>query len=344
MKKNKNTDINTILKYIILSLISVIVGISGAFLIHSIFTSDSSVYKEQVQATSVPLPTYGTAAAPVYSPDSNKTEATAEPEPSEPAQPAYAQQPVQRSKKIIVLDPGHGKSSSAMSAEEKTRYGWVQNSSGAWGEWRHWKTGTVWHDCQGSGCSKRAPANGSCWYPIGGGDRATEPAINLNNALAAKKYLEAYGFEVRLTRTSDSENPSMTQRLEYCYPNRDTSQAPDADAFVCLHSNAGGGRGSCYITLSGTYDQAGISPSYINDGNTLGKRINDAIVSSTSLSAYGNGAYGGYPELVLFCKSPITIAYLEIGFFDNSSDLAILNSESDKIGKAIADGINAYFN
>ncbi len=248
------------------------------------------------------------------------------------------------SKGIIVIDPGHGKSSSAMTEAEKTRDGWIYNpQKGGWGEWRHFKSNTIWQDCLGSGCTGRAPKNGGCWYSIGSGDRDTEPELNMNNALAAKKYLEDMGYTVRLTRTTN-ENPSMTKRLEYCYPNNDTTQSPDADLFICLHSNAGGGSGSYYIALSGLYDQAGIPNNYIESGNTLGKCINDRIVSGTSLAASSGGRYDGYPELVLFCKSPITIAYLEIGFYDNGSDLAILKSESDSIGKAIANGINDYMN
>ena len=33
---------------------------------------------------------------------------------------------------------------------------------------------------------------------------------------------------------------------------------------------------------------------------------------------------------------------MEIGFFDNASDLAILNSSADQIGKAIAEGVDDY--
>lgn len=240
---------------------------------------------------------------------------------------------------VIVLDAGHGELSGNMSSEQKTADGWVYNSSrGGWGEWRHWKSGTTWIDCEGSGCNHR----GECWYPIGDGDRSLEPELTLNNTLSAAKYLEELGYEVRLTRTNNSQNPSMTKRLEYCYPNNDTTVAPDADLFICIHSNAGGGRGSAYIQLSGAYDQAGISPDYAYNGNTLGKYINDQIVGSTSMGTYSGGVIYGLPHLVLFSKCPITIAYLEIGFFDNSSDLNILRTESDGIGRAIANGVHYY--
>ena len=244
---------------------------------------------------------------------------------------------------VIVLDPGHGKSSSLMSDEEKQASGWVQNSSGAWGEWRHYKSGSSAADCEGSGCSGRAPANGSCWYPIGNGDRDTEPGINLKNALAAREYLEAMGYTVRMTRTTNDENPSITRRLSYCYPDNDTSRDADAAMFVCIHSNAGGGSGSAYISLDGAYDQRGITGTYAEDSNRLGKYINDCIVSETPLSRSGNGIISFEPELIAFCKSPVPCGYLEIGFFDDPSDLEILSSENNSIGKAIAEGINSYY-
>ena len=106
---------------------------------------------------------------------------------------------------------------------------------------------------------------------------------------------------------------------------------------------AGGGSGSSYIALEGLYDQAGIPSNYVEAGNALGEKINDRIVAQTSLGTFGNGRYDGSPELILFCKSPVICGYMEIGFFDNDSDLNILHSESDAIGKAIAEGINDYF-
>lgn len=242
----------------------------------------------------------------------------------------------------IVLDAGHGGESWRMSDEEKFAEGWLWNDeNGQWGEWRHWKSHTTWQDCFGGGCYDRGSG---CWYRMENGDRETEPEINLKNVQSAAKYLEAMGYEVRLTRNNNNSNPSMTKRLIYCYPNNDVSAVPDADLFVCVHSNAGGGRGSAYIELSGVYDQAGIPEDYAYIGNTLGKYINEEITSQTSMPIHGSGKISGLPDLILFCKSPVPIAYLEIGFFDSGSDLSILNSEYDAIGKAIADGINKYCN
>lgn len=246
-------------------------------------------------------------------------------------------------KKIIVLDPGHGLSSSSMSADEKTAAGYVYNSSkGQWGEWRHWKSGSSTTDCESSGCTGTHPANASCWYAMGNGDRSTEPEINLANSLAAKKYLEQMGYTVRMTRTTNNENPSFSKRLSYCYPNNDSSTAADAAVCVVIHSNAGGGRGSAYISAGGKYDQKGISENYASQCNALGAAINRRITSQTSLSQYSSGSIGGEEALIAFCKSPVPVGYIEIGFFDSSSDLSILKSESDQIGKSIAEGINDY--
>lgn len=242
---------------------------------------------------------------------------------------------------VIVLDAGHGKSSSAMSAEEKKDEGYEYNEQlGAWGEWRHYKSGTFGDECHGSGCTLTAPPNGSCWYPMGNGDRSTEPEINMDNTLAAKKYLEEMGYEVRLTRENNEENPSMTKRVSYCFPNNDTSVEPDAALYVCLHSNAGGGRGTSYISLAGEYMQSFIPDNYIELSNRAGDIINRKVAAASGLGA--NAPIGGEGYLILFNKCPVPIAYMEIGFFDSSSDLAILRSSSDEIGRAVAEGVNEY--
>lgn len=246
--------------------------------------------------------------------------------------------------KIIVLDPGHGKSSSSMTDSEKTAAGYVKTSKG-WGEWRHYRNGTSNISCEGSGCAGTHPSNGSCWYPIGNGDRDTEPEINLNNALNAKKYLEQMGYTVRMTRTSNNENPSFTNRTSYCYPNNDNSKDADAELLIVIHANAGGGSGSAYLSAGGSYTQkfkSGTSTEFIKNSNDAGRIINDKIISSTSLSKNGAGSIGGEEWLIAFNKSPVPTAYLEIGFYDNSKDLGILKAESDKIGLAIAQGADEY--
>ncbi len=243
---------------------------------------------------------------------------------------------------VIVLDPGHGKSSDLMSDDEKAASGWI-NSGNGWGEWRHFKYGTSGPDCEGEDCSHRVTPNGACWYPIENGDRDTEPEINLNNCLAAKTYLEQMGYTVRLTRTTNDENPSITRRLSCCYPNGDTSLEPDADIFLCIHSNAGGGSGSSYISLEGPYDQPntlGSSDAYAAAGNALGQYINDEIGSRTLLGT--NEPIASEPELIAFCKCPVVCGYMEIGFFDNPADNELLNSSPDAIGSAIAAGTDKF--
>ena len=151
------------------------------------------------------------------------------------------------------------------------------------------------------------------------------------------------GYEVRLTRSSNNEHPSFAKRSTYCFKNNDTSTEPDADLYVCIHSNAGDTSGTSYISTSGgKFDQKYISSNFSEECNKAGKIINDKIVSETSLKLYNNGVISSEPDLIAFHKNPVTTAYLEIGFFDNDLDLQILNSETDKIGKAIAEGIDEY--
>ena len=70
--------------------------------------------------------------------------------------------------------------------------------------------------------------------------------------------------------------------------------------------------------------------------------INNEIVSGTSLSRHSGGKIGNEGYLIAFNKSPVICGYMEIGFFDNTSDLAILQNETDKIGKAIANGVDKF--
>lgn len=238
--------------------------------------------------------------------------------------------------KIIVLDPGHGKPSNKMSDAEKTSAGYTQNN-GVWGEWRHFKTGTWGQECQGSG----GPTDYACWYPMGNGDRDKEPEITLNYAKATKKYLEQMGYKVRMTRTTNDENPSFTKRASYAFNGNNSNNSPDAAAIICLHANAGGGgSGSAYIALSGNYTQKYIPSDYVSKSNSLGKTINDEIVSQTSLNAHKGGVLSNQGYLILFHKSPVPVAYMEIGFYDNGSDYNYITTNYDKIGKAVADGIN----
>ena len=90
---------------------------------------------------------------------------------------------------------------------------------------------------------------------MGNADRDTEPQINLDNALATQKYLEQMGYEVRMTRTSNEQNPSMDKRVSYCFPNNDTTSNPDA-AGICLYPlKCRSGRGTSYIALGTDYEQ-----------------------------------------------------------------------------------------
>lgn len=70
----------------------------------------------------------------------------------------------------------------------------------------------------------------------------------------------------------------------------------------------------------------------------MGNIINQKVAAVTGLS---QNSPINTPYLILFNKCPVPIAYMEIGFYD-SSDLSILQSSGDEIGKAIAEGIDEF--
>ena len=122
------------------------------------------------------------------------------------------------------------------------------------------------------------------------------------------------------------------------------TKPPDARLFISIHSNASGGeaRGVAYIAAKDPYDQAWITADYSKLSNELGSLCIKQIDEMSSLSIYGNGEITWEPELIAFCKSPVPCGYLEIGFFDNSSDFAILNSENEIIGEGVAKGVDEF--
>jgi len=341
--------------YIITALLAAVIIVSGVYIVKTLFLSapeTNTVTIKVTQAPSTPAPSG--AAAPATG--ESQSAQSAQADDSNPIQPREvdgrsAQNTASNTqtvgKKTVVLDPGHGVSTSTLSAEERRSEGYVQNGSGSWGEWRHWTSGGTNTGCEG--CSLPCPSGATCWYSMSNGDRSTEPEINLNNCLSAKKHLEDMGYTVRITRNA-SEHPAFSSRISLCYQSSRTAlppsgQEPDADIYVCIHSNAGGGKGSAYIKAGGTYMQkfkSGLTAAtYAESCNALGSAINSRITQQTSLSAAS--PIGGEEALMAFCKSPIPVGYLEIGYFDNSSDLSILRSESDRIGLSIAEGIDDYF-
>ena len=234
--------------------------------------------------------------------------------------------------KKVFIDPGHGPST--FNDAQMTAAGYSKNSSGKWGEWRHYDgSGKVGTNC--NNCKKDASHN--CWYPFANALRDKEPELTYAIATELSTILQSRGYEVAMSRNA-SEHPSIGKR------------AKDAHDFgasiqVCIHCNAGGGSGIAYCSPAG--GGYGTNSYKLSDWQTksldLNKKILNGIKAKTTFSLYNSGVINNYGYLILYEKASCPTAYLEIGFYDNASDLSKLQNEKNKIAEGIADGIDAYF-
>ena len=151
-----------------------------------------------------------------------------------------------------------------------------------------------------------------------------EKDLNLSIALACRDELVRHGVSVKMSRTTD-ENDPIGDEIKEC-----NAYAPDLA--VDIHNNAGGGDGGevFYSHLGGK-------------GKTLAENILAEIVKvgqnsrgiKTRVNSQGKDYYG----FIRQTSCPAVI--VECAFVDNATDLKILASESQRkaMGVAIAKGI-----
>ena len=236
--------------------------------------------------------------------------------------------------KKVFIDPGHGPGT--FNDAQMTAAGYSKNSSGAWGEWRHYdSTGKVGTNC--NNCGK--DANHACWYPFANAVRPEhlEPVLTMNIANELVPILQSRGYEVAVSRNS-SEHPSIGKRAKDAYDF-------GAHIQVCIHTNAGGGSGIAYCSpAGGGYGSNSYKTSdWQSKSIDLNKKILDKVKAKTTLGLYNGGIINNYGYLILYEKASCPTAYLELGFHDNESDLAKIKAETKQIAEGIADGIDEYF-
>lgn len=150
---------------------------------------------------------------------------------------------------------------------------------------------------------------------------------NLRMALSVKEALEQEGFEnltVILTREDDTFL-ELQQRV-------DVANEANATLFVSLHRNSGGGKGVEVWT------------SHLAQKTEcrLAKNIMDALESAEVQKVRGvkNGTAGN-PDIsyTVVGRTEMPACLVELGFIDDETDNALLDSHWDAYVQAIADGI-----
>lgn len=151
-----------------------------------------------------------------------------------------------------------------------------------------------------------------------------EADVNLNMATACKEYLEANGVSVKMSRTTD-ENDPVSEEIKEC-------NAFDPDLAVDVHNNAGGGDGfEAYVSING------------GTGKTLAENIEVEVKAigqnSRGIKTKTNSSGKDYFGFIRSTKCPAVI--LEGVFVDNATDVQIADTveEQKKFGVAYAKGI-----
>ena len=151
-----------------------------------------------------------------------------------------------------------------------------------------------------------------------------EKDLNLDIAKACKDELVRHGVEVKMSRSTD-ENDPLSEEIKEC-----NAYAPDLA--VEIHNNAGGGDGAEVFHHHGG-----------GKGKTLAENILAEIVklgqNSRGTKIRKNSSGKDYYGFIRETSAPAVI--VECAFVDNASDLKILATEGDrqKMGVAIAKGV-----
>ncbi|MCI9018203.1 MAG: N-acetylmuramoyl-L-alanine amidase [Lachnospiraceae bacterium] len=150
------------------------------------------------------------------------------------------------------------------------------------------------------------------------GRRESDDALRL--AMAVGKILEANGYDVTYTRTSDVTQ-SVGQKAAI-------ANEEGADLFVSIHRNAGEYPGQYSGIQTLIYDDSGIK-----------KQIAENIDANLEALGFRNAGVSIRPNLVVLNSTQMPALLVEAGFIDSDTDNRLFDSRFQAMAQAIADGI-----
>ena len=150
------------------------------------------------------------------------------------------------------------------------------------------------------------------------GRRESDDALRL--ATAVGKILEANGYDVTYTRTSDVTQ-SVGQKAAI-------ANEAGADLFVSIHRNAGEYPGQYSGVQTLIYDDSGIK-----------KQMAENIDANLAELGFRNAGVSIRPNLVVLNSTQMPALLVEAGFIDSDTDNRLFDSRFQAMAQAIADGI-----
>lgn len=205
---------------------------------------------------------------------------------------------------IVVIDPGH--QSSGDSAKEANG--------------------------PGSSTMKARVTGGATGVATG----VPEYQLNLDVSILLKKELEARGYQVKMTRTTNDVNISNKERAEF-------ASEVNADIAVRIHANS--------VDSSSVRGALTVSPSnqnpYVASLAEKSMRLSEKILQSyCAATGFQNKGCTKNDGMTGINWSTVPVTILEMGFMSNSEEDRQMQEKSmqKKMANGIADGIDAYFN
>lgn len=204
--------------------------------------------------------------------------------------------------KVIVIDPGHqGKGNSAKEAVGP-----------------------------GSSTMKAKVAGGA----TGVSSRKAESQITLDIGLKLRSELQARGYTVIMTRTSQNVNISNQQRAQVGNKN-------NAAAVIHLHCDGGPSSARGAHTIAISKNNPYCSQLY-KASSSLAQKVISSYAAVTGIKSRG---VSYRDDLTGLNWSEVPAIYIEMGFISNSAEDKLLTDSSfqNKCAKGIANGLDQYF-
>lgn len=151
-----------------------------------------------------------------------------------------------------------------------------------------------------------------------------EKTLNYKTSMILAGKLRQRGAQVIMTRTNDSQKPSLSQRVAI-------SEAKAADAFISVHYNSSPKPNSGTLTFFYSPDK----------DQPLARAIEARLSRGIGLKSNGI-SYGNYQVLR---ENDRPSVLLELGFLSNANDEAIVRTTSyqEKAAQAITEALADYF-
>ncbi|HEY5879790.1 MAG TPA: N-acetylmuramoyl-L-alanine amidase [Nakamurella sp.] len=247
-------------------------------------------------------------------PDDDYTESEpAQPEPQEPAQtadPAPEQQPAATGGgRVVVIDPGHNGANAA-------------------------NPGTI-NALVDAGFGQTKPCNTTGTSTNAG---YTEHEFTWGVSTRLQSILQARGYDVRMTRTSDDGvGPCVNKRAAF-------GNDANAAAVVSVHGDGDDAGAQGFYVM--TAERAPAGAPMAGKSDALASTMRDALVNgglspSNHLGSAGLWKRGDLAGLNLSTRPTVMV---EMGNMRNSSDAALMSSSTgqQQMAQGIADGVSAY--